>query len=210
MYEIQQRGNSYTNNSLGAVTDSTYLALAQRPSRFSLADTNQSISDYEGTPQTVAAMINAAKGDRGERSLAVRRAAEGVVSGLREKDYNGEIAALYYWVCAHKRYTHDPTHVELVKDPLASLEEIQRFGKATLDCDDLSTLLAALLMSIGVRVQIVTVDFKSCTGQDNFSHVFTVAQDPKSKTWLVVDPVAGPRTAEMLRRVKCYRAYSLD
>jgi transglutaminase superfamily protein len=195
------------SSGLGAVTDGAMIQSAGKSLGFMEASV---ITGYEGTPQTVAAMIEAAKGPRGERNVSVRRSAEAVVRGLQQKDYTSEIAALYYWVCGSTRYTHDPKHVEYVKDPLATLDEIRKNGRATVDCDDLATVLAALLLSVGVRMWFATVDFKPCDGHDNYSHVFAVAQDPKSGTRVVVDPVAGPRTKEMLNRVRCSKFYEVD
>ena len=163
---------------------------------------------YGGTPQTVRVMIAAAKGSRGERSMAVRRVAEMICAQIRAKAYADEALGIYYWVVRSTRYTHDPKHVEMVRDPTASLEEIQSRGVALLDCDDLATLLAALCMSVGMRCWFCTVDFRPCAG-DSFSHVFCVAEDPKSKTRIVLDPVAGPKTASMLSRVRCFRLFEV-
>ena len=134
-YTIANRSSSQ----LGS-PDALMLQASQRP--LSISDSPKTIVGYEGTPQTVRAMIKAAKGPRGERNMGVRRVAESITNGLREKDYTSEIAATYFWVSANKRYAHDPKHVELIKDPLSSLQEIKRVGRASLDCDDLATIMA--------------------------------------------------------------------
>ena len=187
--------------------DSRNLALSRQPLQLE-GPPPAYTGRYGGTPQTVHAMIGAAKGPRGERSTVVRRVAEQIIAGLRAKAYSDEAVGIFYWVCQKARYTHDPKHVEMVRDPTASLDEIQSRGVALLDCDDLATLLAALCMSVGMRCWFCTVDFRPCAG-DSFSHVFCVAEDPKSKTRIVLDPVAGPKTAAMLGRVRCFRLFEV-
>jgi hypothetical protein len=80
------------------------------------------------------------------------------------------------------------------------------------NCDDLATAIATSCMTIGARAQFVTVGFKPRQiGQPKVhTHVFCRAQDPKSKVWWVLDPVAGRKTADMLRRVRQYTIFEVD
>ena len=80
------------------------------------------------------------------------------------------------------------------------------------NCDDLATAIATSCMAIGARAQFVTVGFKPRRmGEPKVhTHVFCRAQDPKSKVWWVLDPVAGRKTADMLRRVRQYTIFEVD
>jgi len=157
------------------------------------------ILPYRGTPQTVAEMRRLALA--AQTSWPLRRIVENVCKGLRGKDYLSELAALYHFVWQSVRYQRDPRTVELVKTPEATL----RTGVG--DCDDLATLLAALALLAGSDARLVTVGFRP---DGVFTHVFCEALEPKTKRWVTLDPVAGPRSAEMLRRVRCYQIALVD
>jgi len=186
---------------------------------------------YLGTPQTVVQMLDAADGFRGQKSFKLRERAEEVIRYVRPKDYWSEVLALYYWTCGPQfRYTRDPRKVEQVKDPLRILWEIDNKGSTLIDCDEFATFLRALVGSIGGQTRIVTVGFKPLEKGRKinprlfddpifrlmtskhprlpgpFTHVFTQARKP-GNIWVAIDPVAGPRTARMLSRVKQYRIY---
>jgi len=187
------------------------------------------ITQYRGTPQTVSAMFAVANGDRGQQSWRLRKKAEEVIRHVTPRDYWSEALAIYYWTCGPSfRYTRDPLRVEQLKDPVRMLEEIENDGVTLGDCDDLATFLVACLGTIGQKARIVTVGFrplnprydKSLIIEPNmrlmtskhprlggpFTHVFAQARKPKAG-WVTLDPVAGPRTAEMQRRVKQLRIY---
>jgi transglutaminase-like putative cysteine protease len=108
----------------------------------------------------------------GSKSLTVREAALGVLkqSGVRPRDYAGEIRALFQYARDRIRYTRDIVGVETLQTPDYTLR--QGVG----DCDDKSTLLAALLMSVG---HPATLEFRAIgTGPpdpNTFRHVYVVA-----------------------------------
>lgn len=160
---------------------------------------------YRGTPHTVGRMIQLARGPRGEQSFKVRRHAEQIVSNIRPKDYASEVVALYHWWTRAGRYTRDPLHVELLKDPERMVDDALQ-GRLNSDCDELATAIVASCLVIGAPAQFVTVGFRP--GQkDAHTHVFARAQDPRSGVWWVLDPVAGRRVGKMLNRVKHFRIY---
>lgn len=160
---------------------------------------------YLGTPQTVAAMR--ALATRGQSHPAVRRFAVAVVRQVQPRDYVSELAAIFYAVSRRVRYVRDPINVELVAHP--ALTVANRHG----DCDDMATtlasmhkvLLAAASMGVGNQAQFMLVGFRRVPGA--YSHVLLRVRDPKRGRWLILDPVAGPNTHEMLRSVKVARAY---
>lgn len=138
--------------------------------------------------------------------------AEQVCAQIDSKDYSSEYIALYRFVLAKTRYMRDPRTVELVRAPYVVVEEIASGGRPSLDCDDLSALLAALVLSVGGHCEFVTVAFKHMfyAGERQYSHVFLRAQDPRTKQWIVLDPVAAERTSKMLRDVKAAKTWSVD
>lgn len=177
------------------------------------------VMEYRGTPHTVAKMIELCLGRRGEKSVKVRRHAEQIVANLRPKDYASEVMAIYYWWARAGRYTRDPVHVELLKDPLRMVEDADA-GRLVCDCDELATGIATDCLVIGSKARFVTVGFKNRAHPDwlprsrmsvvgPFTHVFAQAQDPRTKIWWTLDPVAGRRVDRMQQRIKQVRIYPI-
>lgn len=174
---------------------------------------NQAVGTFEtyrGTDHTVAKMIELARGARGERSIKVRRHAEQIIANVRPKDYASEIIACCRWWTIAGRYTRDPLHVELLKDPERMVDDAVA-GRLVVDCDEFALSIGTSCLSIGAPVQFVTVGFKPrLPGEPKVhTHVFVRAQDPRTKTWWVLDPVAGRRTAQMLSRVRQYSIFEV-
>lgn len=156
---------------------------------------------YRATAHTVEWMR--VMGRAGEAHPEVRRYAVEVVRSVYPKAYASEIAAIYYDVCRRVRYTRDPVHIELVQHPAVTLAA--RSG----DCDDGSVVLRAAIAAasaeaaVGGETQYVTAAF----APGEHTHVFARVRDPRTGEWVVLDPVAGPHTADMLRKVRTFRAY---
>jgi hypothetical protein len=165
------------------------------------------LSRFRGSPDTLNKMREQAWGPRGEQSMAVRAMTEDVVSGIRGKDYLGEILAVRNFGMTHLRYLNDPLHVELIKDPERIVEEIRQNGQALVDCDEIAELIATMLMQLGRKAEYVVVGFNA---PGDFSHVFTRVKEPKSGQWIVCDPVAGSDERTMLSRVSTFEIWSLD
>lgn len=176
---------------------------------------------YQGTPHTVAKMIELCLGPRGEKSLLVRRHAEQVIGNVRPKDYSSEVIAIYHWWTRAGRYTRDPVHVELLKDPQRMVEDADQ-GRLVCDCDELALAIASDCLVIGARARFLTVSFKPGRrprwlphsrligdGGGPYTHVFAQAQDPRTKIWWTLDPVAGRRVARMQNRVQQVRIYPI-
>ena len=166
---------------------------------------------YRGTPRTVGKMIELALGLRGERSIIVRRHAEQLVNLIRPKDYSSEIIAIYQWWCRAPRYTRDPVHVELLKDPELMVTDAAA-GRLVADCDEQGLGIATDCLCIGAQAQFVTVGFRPRVpeGPEAHTHVLCRAQDPRTRIWWVLDPVAGRRTSRMLSRVRQARIYPIE
>lgn len=137
-----------------------------------------------GTEQTLRHMHRLVV--RAQRQATVIEWAQSVVRRVRERDRDGEAAALLAWVRSHMRYTRDPLDAEVVKTPGAMLREIQRHGIATLDCDDASVLLAAGLAAVGLPFEFVVVGRSGQRGP--FSHVLVRYLSPR-RGWVTMDPI---------------------
>ncbi|HEY5657928.1 MAG TPA: hypothetical protein VIY27_09080 [Myxococcota bacterium] len=177
------------------------------------------VLEYRGTPHTVAKMIELCLGPRGEKSIMVRRHAEQIVANLRPKDYASECMAIYYWWMRAGRYTRDPVHVELLKDPQRMVEDADA-GRLVCDCDELATGIATDCLVVGSKARFVTVSFKNrqhpswlpgsrAAREGPYTHVFAQAQDPRTGIWWTLDPVAGRRVERMQQRVKQMRIYPI-
>lgn len=164
------------------------------------------LAPFRGPSTTVHKMLEHVAGPRGERSVLVRNCAEHAIRHVQPKDYLSEIVAVRNWVAEHCYFTNDALTTEWVKDPERICEEVVRYGRARIDCDDYASLLAAMLRSIGREVEFVVVGFGA---EGNYSHVLTRVREPKSGRWIVVDPVAGTTEGQMLRRVKTSRTYQI-
>jgi len=169
------------------------------------------IEPYRGTDHTVQRMVQLALGPRGERSIRVRRHAEQIIANVRPKDYTSEMFAILRWWTNAGRYARDPLHVEMMKDPEKMIDDADA-GRLTIDCDEQSLGIGTDCLVVGAPVQFVTVGFEPRRPfqSKRHTHVFVRAQDPRTKIWWVLDPVAGRRTASMLNRVKQYSIFDVQ
>jgi len=147
---------------------------------------------------TLNAMAEAA--NLGKKDLDVRSLVEKICSGIAPGDYTSEALACYYWVCGHIRYLRDIHKVEFLKSPRRLL------ATGTGDCDDMATLLAAMLMSCGNEVRFVTVGFQN-SSPPAFSHVFLQVKTPHG--WVSLDPVSNKVTREMHNHATVLEGFSL-
>lgn len=165
---------------------------------------------YRGTDHTVGAMVALARGARGEKSIKVRRHAEQIVGGIRPKDYASEAIAAGRWWTNAGRYTRDPVHVEMLRDPERLIDDAIA-GKLACDCDEFALAIGTSCLVLGLPIQFVTVGFEPRRpgAPKIHTHVFVRAQDPRTKDWWVLDPVAGRRVGAMLARVKQYSIFDV-
>lgn len=178
---------------------------------------------FRGAPHTVAQIKRLALEAQGHYPL--RLLAEDIIGRLQPKDFLSEILAIYWWVIGHVRYANDPRTVELVRSPGEILERVKRAvaqlrqvfadpslrWRPSLDCDDLTTLLAGLFLSIGREVRVVTVAFRDAffAGKRQYQHVYLQVREPRTMQWIVLDPVAAEQTSQMLRRIKAVKIWPL-
>lgn len=146
---------------------------------------------------TLAAMRAAALG--GKKDLPVRRLVEKITQGIAQGDYSSEVLAIYYWVCQNIRYLRDIDGVEYLQIPRRTLES------KTGDCDDIATLLAAMLMAAGNPVRFAIASFKPVPV---FSHVYVEVLTPHGP--IVIDPVANRDTGKMLGQIRHRKTYPVS
>jgi len=138
----------------------------------------------------------------GQTSPLVRKFAIETLRRVKPKDTISEVGALFHACCREIHYLADPIGAEFLQHPEVTV------NTAAGDCDDMSILLASTLLmsemlSVGVPCRYKLVGFR---GQP-FSHVFLEANvDGK---WIVLDPVAGSATSQMLRDVTCQKVFEV-
>lgn len=121
-------------------------------------------SGVSGVRATLTAMARFAR--EGKATLRIRQLAMSLTGHLQQKDWPGEVRALHAYVRDDIRYVKDGVGVEVVQTPEKTLE----LGAG--DCDDKSTLLAALLLSIGHSARFVAVGQRP----GHYSHVYVETQ----------------------------------
>jgi hypothetical protein len=169
-----------------------------------------SSTPYKGAPSTVELIKKLAL--QSANDYPIRAFAEKIVQGIPSKDFVSEYLAIYYFVLARTRYMRDPRTVELVRSPGRIVRQLQAGHHPSLDCDDMTALICALVLALGGRCRIVTVAFRHMfyRGQRQFSHVFAQAFEPKSKKWITLDPVAGDqKTDDMHRRAVHFQIWNV-
>lgn len=126
------------------------------------------------TLQAMSRLVRAFKKDPGIREVAAK-----LVRALPQYDRVGEVKALHAFVRDSIRYTNDISGVETLQTPKATLE----LGIG--DCDDKSTLLAALLESIGRPTRFAAVGF---TENGGHSHVLVEVRSGK-RGWVPLETI---------------------
>ena len=94
------------------------------------------------------------------------------------RKWTAEISALHRFVRDQILYVKDPVGLELVQTPEATLD----IGRG--DCDDKSTLLAALLEATGHPARFTVVGFSG----NPFSHVMTEAKSGDGR-WIPLETI---------------------
>lgn len=89
--------------------------------------------------------------------------------------YIEEARAIGNFVKNHVRYVKDPVGTESLQAPDMMIRMMQDAGYAMGDCDDMSLLIAALLMSIGIQPRFRAVRYaKDCP---HFNHIYVVVYE---------------------------------
>jgi hypothetical protein len=73
-----------------------------------------------------------------------------LVLGCDARNVRCEIEKIHEFVLKHVRFVQDPTHREVISTPVKMLDDVEDKGRATGDCDELSTFEATLLAALGI------------------------------------------------------------
>lgn len=112
---------------------------------------------------------------------------------LGSHNFLDEARALAEFVQREVRYVRDIHNVEQLHDPLYMIARLKE-GTAQGDCDDMSLLLATLLLSVGHQPFFAIVRYREKSGP--FNHIYVVEYD---KNWggrrsrLVMDTILKDR-----------------
>lgn len=133
----------------------------------------------QGNLQTAKAMSQIAHQFKGHPE--VRALALSVLNsyGVKSHDYLSEAVALAKYVQQNVRYVRDTLGIEQLHSPVLMINDIKR-GIAQGDCDDMSLLLATLLLSVGVQPYFRMVRYKSNFGP--FNHIYVVVKEKNKNT----------------------------
>lgn len=130
----------------------------------------------------------------GHNDIEVRRNASRLTRSLASGEHIEEAKAILREFSPPLfRYVKDPVDNEF----LQGLKELHQTRQG--DCDDISIGINAYLMALGHDCSFVPVSFAR---DGSPSHVFARMETDKGP--MVLDPVAGPHTPEMLRDVKAF------
>lgn len=110
------------------------------------------------------------------RDPGIRYLSAGLVFDVSPKDYRAEVNTIFKFVQENIRYTLDINNVETLQFPENTLE----FGYG--DCDDMATLLASMLESIGHPSRFAAMSFGL---PDEFDHV--LVQTLIGTRWVTLD-----------------------
>ncbi|MFL6311625.1 MAG: transglutaminase domain-containing protein [Terriglobales bacterium] len=135
-----------------------------------------------GIARTVQHMIAFAQGDEGAGHPSIRALATQITRNLASRDYLGEITAVFNWVKQNIRFSGE--FKETLQTPYVTVQ------LATGDCDDFSTLVAALLLTLGYQVRFKTV---GVDGPD-FSHVYVEVKLKRQDKWVPLDTTVPSAT----------------
>ena len=108
---------------------------------------------------------------------------------VKSNDYYNEAFAIGDFVKKKLRYVRDINGTELVHDPVMLIDQMRR-GQAHGDCDDMSLLIATLLLSIGHQPYFRIVKYYN--GMGAYQHIYIVVYESnwkKPKRRLVLDAI---------------------
>lgn len=109
---------------------------------------------------------------------AIRTFAQQLAAQAGSKNWPGQINNIFTWVQSNIVYVQDIRDVETLQTPAQTLTIESG------DCDDMCTLLCAMLESVGFRTRFMAIAMEP--GQ--FEHVFVQAQMPNRSKWYSLDP----------------------
>lgn len=131
---------------------------------------------------TVTAMIQQVASGAWDPEL--RALAERLALGKRTR--SAVASHMSEWIRQKVTFRFDPRDIELLRTPAALARDLLRSRDVAGDCDDMATLLAALLFSLGIPVAFVTI--ATSPHRPEFRHVFVAARVGPRGEWEHFDP----------------------
>lgn len=120
--------------------------------------------------------------DEGKRDPVIRQLLGNILRDVEEKDYEGELLAIFQWVRENIRYTRDPHNLELFQ----RARRIVELGLA--DCDCLSILLGSMVQSIGYPLRLRVIGVSSPEPEHIYPMVaFSPTESGDSDDWVAMD-----------------------
>lgn len=114
-----------------------------------------------------------------------------------------EYYALFNWFKRRVKFCEDPKSIELIQRPDELIRQVSTEGKACGDCDDASTLGAAILLALGHKPVFITV-----ARGGNFKHVYWGVRDPV-KGLIPLDPQEFDRVGDEADNVSRRRVWEV-
>lgn len=132
-----------------------------------------------GNMDTVSIMKNLAR--KRSKEPVVRDLALNILRsyGITSHQYLNECMAIGDYVKNNVRYLRDIDNVERLEDPLLMIQNLAK-GTAAGDCDDMSLLIATLLLSIGAQPFFRVVRYQGKHGP--YNHIYVVCYERNGKT----------------------------
>lgn len=135
---------------------------------------------YTDVPDTLERMAAYARRDRVADSI--RDAAHTATIGVDVQDAHEVAASIWRYIRNRVRWVPDANGVELLQSPVVTLQ--QKYG----DCDDQSTLAAAMLASLGIPAGFEAIAYRS---EGVYDHVYALYWDGDG--WHMLDPTTQAR-----------------
>jgi hypothetical protein len=147
----------------------------------------------QGNLATISIMSSVAR--KKSTDPLVRQLAIKILNESDTKSHNhlDEAIAIGEWVKNNIRYMKDPHGTELLQDPILMIEKCEK-GECRGDCDDMSLLVATLLISIGIQPFFKIVRWTKKDG--NYNHIYIVVKEgnyKEPKREFVIDPIIKDR-----------------
>jgi len=147
-----------------------------------------------GNMQTVSFMRKIAKERAGHPVVRAFATKILQIYGTQDHNYKDEALNIGEFVQKHVRYVRDPRDHELLQDPVMMIEQIEKHGFTSGDCDDMALLIATLLLSVGHNPKFRTVRYQNLSG--NYNHIYIVVYDrnyPGPVERIVLDAILKDR-----------------
>jgi len=139
-----------------------------------------------------------------EKTPIVYQVASLLTRGL--KDELDVVKKIYDFIQAKVVYRKDAPYTEIFTAPYRMLRDIQMVGYAKGDCDEIATLGASLLKSVGVKVRFVITNTVTAKTEE-FNHIFVQCWIPSLRKWINFDPTKKDRKlgeTVPYRKIKVY------